>query len=558
MSRLGGGFFRDYDDSLLKNGTVVRIALTVLVLFFMLQLLSHIFFSIGRSKEEAGSDFLKLSALLSPMEAKPLLEYGYVLLEESEDATGTLLLEKSIHHIKKAIGSNMLYYNGYLYLGKAYLAQKSSDFTGFSMAVATFKRAALIRWNDPQVSMNTLTLLLSLWPHLTAADRSFTSQLLGKRIKKIKNEDFHTLVDTWALYCRDVELFREILQKRPRFYRDVARKLGRLEIEMAARQEFLTKYAVFSLVRLKERYQELRLAQGPDLLRDFKAILKNLESQIAGYLFFAPVNKAERESSSEFKKQLKLDILELLFARQDWKKGPRQLAALEDFVLSFVNDISSVSEINDFSDFLNREKYFDLKAANIRVFYIEQMLDFKSGRYDAVIEDTEKYIKSIVVVKEEHLKAYTDVLLLLTDAYISSRLLTRALDVLAEINRSKVTGPEFYWRVKQIEQVIGPEDAGEDKDKEQQLALITGSRFIELASLRLRKTVYLNDKKNLEIVFADTLYEKEKMKSAHLLQVFIDEELLYEGYLSKLEFPVSVTAPSERRFSRHDVLIKII
>ena len=46
----------------------------------------------------------------------------------------------------------------------------------------------------------------------------------------------------------------------------------------------------------------------------------NLESQIAGYLFFAPVNKAERESSSEFKKQLKLDILELLFARQDWKK----------------------------------------------------------------------------------------------------------------------------------------------------------------------------------------------------------------------------------------------
>jgi len=215
-----------------------------------------------------------------------------------------------------------------------------------------------------------------------------------------------------------------------------------------------------------------------------------------------------------------------------------------------------MDELTIFDDFLTKKKYFKLE--DLRVSYLKQLIRFKSGQYDSVILDTEKLLDSISYVKKERMKDYNDILLLRTDAYIASRLLTRAMSVLKEVEKNDSNMADIYWRKMQIERIIGPEVGGEmDKQKEQLYELIRNSSQVELDSLSKERTLYLIDNnKQVEIQFNPSI--KEKIKSSHLLQVFIDGKLFHEAYLSKLELPVKLNIPTEETYSKHTIKIKIL
>jgi hypothetical protein len=550
------GFYKPFINDLLTNKKAVAFILVLLILFFGLQFLSQLFFNLGNGKEEqANTGFLKWSCTLSPIAAKPLLEYGYALLQESKKNNDTRMLEKSIRYLKKSINVNMLYYNGHLYLGKAYLDHIVREPTIFDAAVAAFKRAARIRGIDTRVSMDTMTILLSLWPHLNEADREFCTGLFKKSIKRISKEDFISLLDNWALYCRDINFFEEGLNKMPRYYIIAARKLRQLETDMKTRREFLAKHTLYFIAELKDLYQQYRSEATSDLLKKLINLYNNLDKRVSTYYLEDNARQSKQKGYLAFKKQVNSDILKLLFAEEGWQKNPRLREKLETYIFSYIKKLSSMDELKGFDDFLAKRGYFGIINMDLRVFYIKQLLAFKSGQYENVISDTEKFKRSLSFVKKEFAADYADILFLLTDAYVSSRLMIRAYDTLKEVSTNDGNLTDYYWRKMIIERVIGP-DEGKDKEKNQQYELIMNSRFIELVSPSAEQTVYLINNKEVNILFADTLYGK--INSCHLLQVFIDGSLVFEKYLSKVTSPLTLPIPTDQNFSKFTLSIKML
>ena len=87
---------------------------------------------------------------------------------------------------------------------------------------------------------------------------------------------------------------------------------------------------------------------------------------------------------------------------------------------------------------------------------------------------------------------------------------------------------------------------------------IQKSNRIELNSFSLKKTVYFTHSNNLEIQISDSLKEKIESNNKHVFQVFVNNMIQHEAYLSQVEFPVRITLPGVEILSKHDVEIKII
>lgn len=553
------GFYKPTDNHFTTDKKLITIIMILLVLFFGLQCLSHLFLEIGKGDEEKGKPdniaLLKWSSTLSPCEAKPLLEYGYALLRESKQAGEQRLLEKSIGLLKKSVNGNILDYNGHLYLGKAYLSLDIIDHTHFEPAVEAFKRAARIRGNEPRVSVDAMMILLSLWPHLEAEDRKFCTDLLNKSINRIDSNEFNALLENWALFSRDIDFLRESLIKRPRFYKLAAIKLSQLETDMDIRHEFLMKHTLYLIAEFKEQYQKYRSEPPDKLLKELKTTASSLENRIPLYYLKKAGSESKLRNYFEFKKRINLEVLDLLFAKTGWQRDPALRKEIETVIRSYIDDFSSMDDSINLDEYLTQKEFFNPAHMDLRVFYIKQLIAVKSGQYSKVIDEVEEFKNSVSFVKKEFAGDYAEILLLLADAYISSRLLTSARSTLKEIVKGDVNPADYYLRRMIIEQTIGPAGGEDESEKKQQFEQIANSRFIEMDTPDMKTTLYLIDKKELEIGFSDNLYKK--IKSSHLLQVSVDGELVFEEYLSKLQTPVRVPVPTEKSYSKHMLSVKI-
>jgi hypothetical protein len=542
----------------MKKNTVYRLILAALLLFFGLQFLSHLFLFIGEKKPGfQGQPYLELSSRCFPMDAEPSCEYGYALLMKQQQASGTAAtdLKTGIDYLKKSLQANMLYYQAHFYLGNAYLYENLQDPTLLDQAMEAFKRAALIRGNQTLISMDVINLLLSMWPFLREEDKTFCTHLLGRSLKKLTPGDFDSLLETWGLYAKDVNFFKDVLKKRPDFYQAAAQKMLQMNIHLEARQEFLSSLAAEKLSGFLRQYQVYTAETTeptPQLPEKLKQLSRHLTTEPSmQYYLLKPGKKFNQKNYYEFKKRLDLHILQLLFSKEGWQKDLRQRSELRTFILSYIEDLSSPEQMDTFHDFLVRNKYFDLSASVLSIFYIDQSMKFKSGEYDTVISETENLRKSVSYVKKEHLEDYSDILLLLTDAYISSDLLFQALEVLKEVEITEANQAEVYWRRMRIEDVIGPEKEKDEKtseEKNRQYELIRGSRQVELDSPVLEKTVYLIDNNTIEIRLSDTL--QKSIENLRLLQVFINGRLFYEAYPGQLTFPLEISLPFDRKYTR--------
>jgi hypothetical protein len=547
----------------MKKKIVYRSILAALIIFFGLQFLSHMFFFIGENKPDFQNlPYLELSSWCFPIDAAPPCEYGFVLLKKQQQSPGSASqdLKTGIDYLKKSLHANMLYYQAHFYLGNAYLYENIEDPTRLDQAMEAFKRAARIRGHNTRLSTDVINLLLSMWPFLREEDKTFCTGLLDKSLKKLTPRDFDSLLETWGLYSMDVNFFKDVLKKRPEFYQAAAQKMLHLNIHLETRQEFLSNLGADKLSGFLELYRAYTAKPSPQLPEKLKQLSRYLTTEPAmHYYLLKPENKFNQKNYFEFKKRLTLHILQLLFSQEGWQKDLQQRSELRTFILSYIDDLSSIEQMYTFYDFLVRNKYFDLSASVLSIFYIDQLIKFKSGQYDTLISETENLRKSVSYVKKDHLEDYSDILLLLTDAYISSDLLFQALAVLKEIEITDSNLTEVYWRRMRIEEVIGPEKEKDEKTSEQknrQYDLIRGSRRIELNSPTLEKTVYLIDNNTIEIQLSDSL--QNSTETFRLLQVFINGRLFYEAYPVQLTFPVEISLPIKEKYSRYTLSIRML
>lgn len=547
------------------NNKLIKPVLFILMIFFTLQMLSHLFLKLGEGKTGGEtSGLFKSSALLMPLDAEPVYKYAYALLFENVESQNNEMILKSIRTFEKSIHHNVLFYRAHYYLGKALFLYNLPHSPYFDRGLRSFKRAALIRGNkNNNISTDTLILLLSQWPLLNDEDKTFCRDLLESSIPLLPGKNFDSILEVWRLYCRDIDFFNGILKINPAYYLTIARELNRMGINLEMRQEFLSGYEVQRLDWLKTTYQQYR-QESIDLL----ARLKNLcaHSRIEGYYRMAKNTGFDEKDYLDFKKELILHIIQLLFDQPGWQTDTKKRQEIESYIFSYFNDSPSRREVELFYELLNKNNFFsqlhNSSTSHLLNFYIKQLVHFKLGNYNSVIEDIERLRQSVAFVQREHMKDYTNILLLLSDAYVENRLLTAAMSFLEEIEKVSPGLLETFWRMKKIELIIGTDKEGEGEAGEEEQARaekyreVMDSRFIAVHSLPTRKTVYLVYSHDIVIRIDEPL--KAKLEPGNLFQVFIDGKICYEAYISQLMKEDSVEVKFRSSPAKCEVLVKII
>lgn len=534
------------------------------MVFFTLQMLSHLFLKLGEGKSGGkASGLFKSSALLMPLDAEPAYKYAYALLFENVESQNNEMILKSIRAFETSIHHNVLFYQAHYYLGKALFFYNQPESPYFDRGLRAFKRAALIRGNkNSNIAADTLILMLSQWPLLNDQDKTFCRDLLENSIQLLPGKDFDSILEVWRLYCLDVDFFKGILKKNPEYYLTIARELNRMGTNLAMRQEFLSAYEVQRLKWLKATYQQYQ-EKSTDLLARLKNLYGNFK--IEGYYRLAKNTGFDEKDYLDFKKKLEFHIIQLLFDQPRWQTDSKKRQEIEKYIFDYFSDSPSRKEVERLYELLNKNDFFaqllNSSTANLLVFYIKQLVHFKLGNYNNVIEDIEKLRQSVAFVQKEHMKDYTNILLLLSDAYVENKLLTLGMSILEEIEKVSPGLLETYWRMKKIEAIIGTNNSGEGEEREEEklraekYRAVMDSRFIELLSLPSRKTVYLVDSHDIVIHIDDQL--KAKLEPGNLLQVFIDGKIYYEAYVSQLKEEDSVEVKFETSPAKCEVLVKI-
>jgi hypothetical protein len=545
-----------------RNGEkIIKTIMLLLMVFFTMQMLSHLFLKLGEGKTGGKtSGLFKSSALLMPLDAEPAYKYAYALLFENVESQNNQMILKSIRAFEKSIHHNVLFYRAHYYLGKALFFYNQPSSPYFDRGLRAFKRAALIRGNkNDNISTDTLILMLSQWPLLNDEDKTFCRDLLENSILLLQGKNFDSILEVWRLYCRDIDFFKGILKKNPAYYLTIARELNRMGSNLEMKQEFLSQYEVQRLEWLKTTYQQYR-RESIDLLSRLKNLYGN--SNIEGYYRLAKNTGFDEKDYLDFKKKLDFHIIQLLFDRPGWQTDTKKRQEMEKYIFDYFNDSPSRKEVENLYELLNKNDFFsqlhNFTTSHLLVFYIKQLVHFKLGNYNNVIEDIERLRQSVAFVQKEHMKNYTNILLLLSDAYVENKLLTLAMSLLEEIEKVSPGLLETHWRMKKIELIIGVNKKGEGEEDEvrwEKYRDVTDSRFIEVRSLNTSKTVYLVDSHDIMIRIHDQL--KAKLKPENLFQVFIDGKIYYEAYISQLKEEDSVEVKFEESSAKCEVLVKI-
>lgn len=546
-----------------NNKKTLNVILFILVAFFTLQFFSHVFLKLGEANNNSKSiKFFEWSAKLMPPDAEPVYEYGYALLFGNDKAKDNQVILKSIQSFEKAIDHNILFYMSYYCLGKAFFLYESPNSPYFNQGVMAFKRAALIRGNkNNDIAIDTLKLFISQWPLLNNEDKIFCRQLLERSIVQISGNDFNSILELWRLYCRDIDFFTNILKTYPQYYLNVARELGRMEVNLEIRQDFLARYEVYYLGWLKIMFQKYQKeSENPlELLKYLQRI-----TTIDGYYRIVKNSNFNEKEYLDFKKGLNLYILQLLFAQEAWTTDEIKKNEIEYYILAYFNEQLSGMEIESFSKFL--KKYYFVGSQDLKAFYIKQLVQFKMEFYDQVIEDTEDFCQSLAFIQREQITDYIGILNLLSDAYFKTKLTAQSMSILEKVEKLSPGLLETHWRMMKIASITG--DALENlktgdatttyttykSDKYQQ---IREGRYIEPVTFETHKIVYFIDSKEIIIRINDSL--KEMMKSRNLFQVFIDGKIYFEAYISQLKKEENIIVNVEKKTAaKCEVAIKII
>jgi len=540
-----------------------RLTLVLLILllpFFVLQFLSAGFLLLGtRSAGAPKPAHLRTAARLFPLDPTPLYEYGFYSLQKYEQSKDPRFLSSGITYLEKTLGLNMYFYYAHHYLGKAYLLLNAIRLDTFDQGVKSLHRAAAIRSNNLQVSLETMRMYLSLWPFLGAEEKKFCAELLKKSTRRITTADFAALLEIWGLYAQDIDCFKDILSRKPEYYQLVGKKMLELEINLAFRRDFLYRYAEHLMSNIQTQYQECQTSGRPDILDRLHYLYQLMDNDDVRYytISLGPGDEGARLRLKAYwalKKRLLTHILDLSLALPDWPSNTAVREQLYRLLISAITNSLPPDELGALDEYLTQKKLYEQKEP--KSFYLAQLMRFASSQYDAVVVEHENFKSSRPATETMPGKDYADLQLLCIDAYISSNMLMRAAARLDEIEKTgSLDAREIYWRRIQIMAVIGAEEK-EYPLREKQYELIRQSRFIVFDSPASSATVYLAGPPTELELRSGPAFDTQKGKY-HLLRVLCRGEILYENYLSQIRFPLTIPITTEEKFSRLPIRIKL-
>ena len=535
----------------MKRNKALLALCSLLAIFFLLWSIAEVFYAQGKDKvPEKGLKPLKMASKLFPLESAYPGEAGFALMEKGTRDNATSVVSESIPFFRAALKSNPLDYRSRYYLAKAYLRFSAVNNDYFDLGVSELKRAARIRAGNKQIALDCAKLFFSLWPLLEREDQDFAAGLLSDSMPALSWEEFSPLLEMWTLYVQDAQLLKTILAGRPDFYGPAADQLVAAGIPLAERWRLLDLYESFSLDAGERLYNE-KLLNGEMDGEQANQIDRHLN--IRGYFRLQPGSRLSVDKLDQLRRQLLLESIAGMLPAPEAGGSPQATIQLRERIERFIAEHADLNSLGELQKLLEEKRYF--KANDFPSLRLKTLISYKKGDYSGVIAEIEALRRGISFVKKEQAADYTAILLLLADSYYSTKLLTAAEAVAAELYREEPDNPDILWRVLRVQKILGDEGAP-DRELNEKLAVIEKSRFLTVSKPNSAFDVFMFNQPWIEIVLDPALLLALKPKQ--LVQVFVDDRIAFENYVDGLPPKIAIGPPFVKIESKVKVQVIIL
>lgn len=515
----------------MKASKAPALVALLLALFFLGQFVAELSFALAPVSPRAKRPGLKSLALASRLQtdaAFAWLEAGSETVDSDEAVRASMAL------LRRSIARNPLDYQARYYLAKAYLRFSAVGNDYFERGVLELRRAAAIRGGNRGIAVESARVFFSLWPLLETEDQEFTASLLAGVMPVLSWGEFAPLLESWALYVQDVPLLMRLLQLKPDFFGPAADQLVAAGLPLPMRWEMLALHEANLLDNLERRYNELGL-QGGLTLDAARQMLAQARS-IRGYHRLHPAAAFDQAKLAKLRRQLLLEVIggSIAAARDDGKLAGQLRELIEYYIAAH----PGLNELDELQKLLQERGYF--RENDFPSLRLKTTIAFRKGDHAGVIAEIEALRKGISFIKKEQAADYTAILLLLADSYYSSKLMTAAEAVAADLNRNQPGDADILWRMLRIRNVLGTEEAP-DPELEKRLAAVRDSRLLTVARANVPYAVYLFSEPAIEITLDPAL--RASLAPGRLLQVFVNDKIAHESYAGKTPDKIVVGPP---------------
>jgi len=515
-----------------------RLFLFLAVVYFAAALVSQVFERFGGTAEgERRLKLLRVAHLLCPCDYLTAREKGFALLETGHAAGDDARLADAVRWFERALGLNPLDAASHHQRAQALLLQRSPDDTRFAEAVASLKRAAAIMPRRLDLALDTVRLMLSMWPLLGDADQKLCWDLLAGVLPRLSWETFAEAAELWWLYSRNREFIETLVRRRPDFAGPLADRIIDWRGPLDLRWKLLAWHERFVLQEVRARLrgggeEDLDLLHRIDTIHGYHRLVEESGFDVA-----------------EFEK-LKADLL--------WERVKAALKpadgrpvvlnhGLEALLVQAVRDIAEIPRLEELKRRLRRAGL--LVEGDFTALRLELLMNLREGDFNAVIERVEKLKGAITHIEAGARTEFVEVLLILTDAYEAANLLTVAEGTLVEALSLAPGHPGALVRLVRVRRALG--DAGTLEDE---LAPLRRAHRFTADGSDQERVVYPVGGDPLLILLDPaahpTLFDRR------LLRVFVDGWIRHESFIGTAA--ETVTLPLDPALSRVRVSIRFL
>lgn len=518
----------------MQRSKLLLFSAALLAFFFLGQLTADLSFMLapGPQKEKTRQS-PSLGLRTFALSSRYFTDAAFDHLEADSAKTNGATVKQAMALLRRSLDRNPLDYLARYYLAKAYLRFSAVNNDYFDLGVRELKRAAAIRGSNKQIALELGTVFFSLWPLLEKSDQEFAAKLLNGSMPAFSWSEFSPLVEMWSLYVQDTTFLMNLLRLKPDFFGPAANQLANAGLPMAQRREMLAQYEVHTLDALERRYNELTLS-GSIGLNDAVSLLVQLRN-LQGYNRLVPNSGFSSEKAAKLKRVLWLQVIEGLMSDPQSQADPRTPLQLGEYIEFYIAEYPGLNELDELQKMLSDRKYF--KENDFATLRLKTLISYKKGDYSGVIAEIEALRKGISFVKKEQQADYTTILLMLVDSYYSTKLLTAAETIAAELYKEQPDNPDVLWRVLRVQKILGDEGAP-DRELNEKLAIVEKSRFLTVPQPNVTYDVYLFNQPWIEIVLDPALIAQLKPKQ--LVQVFVNNQIAFESYVDGLPEKIAI------------------
>lgn len=528
----------------MKTRVLLKLLIPLVLVFFLLKLASddHFLQGQGRTEPDRRQQLFEQAGKLFPFDSEIIFQTGVEILSQAAaEDNSPKRLEKAIRRFQRAVSLNPFHYRAHFFLAKGYFLLNRMNSDDFRRGIAALKKTAFLKKKNPEVAVSVIEVLLSLWPHLSEEDRSYSVGIFRNISDTLTDPLFRRILSAWDRGCKDHSFFEQGLTHRPLFYRRIADVLAKNQIHLEQRFAYLKGYEIHQVTDLTGKFESLtdnRQVPLPEMFDQLVKYRKNLQARIEGYY---RLGKAPEEDIHTRFHRLKINLaytlVRLHFELRKQKRTGLEEPVLERILLDYL-DIADLEEKGRMLELLAKNRFF--RERDLHSFYLEMLIKFRSNRDEEVMSAMEEFLGTVSYVKNRNIRDFNAIHILLADVYIKNRYLIRAEDVLLGIEAPEAILPEVYSRLYEIHRTIG-DDRQEQTGGWEIRTTLEESRFIRLDSLVIKKRVYPLGTPELVVAIPPRIVPE--LKTYHLFQIFIDGTLRYETYTR--DIPGEIRLPLE-------------